>query len=186
MATSFYPNENLSFFQNYQEHTQQIAINLKHKFEQLSLMSEIEQSNKVSENIVSYFKLFDPLLDQYDYADEFVGATIVPLTLSIVAFSAICYAWNEALNALGVQFGVIDDDVKADEFTYGQCALIAIGIALASVLLAIISLIKSAISLVTRPVATILADEEDMFDKVIPDLRFTDTDTFSREYPMFA
>lgn len=178
MTAKTLPRHNYGYFYNYQEHVQQSAIKAKHKLVDFMDTDDSEIVSEVIKNIGSYCKPFDPLLDGYDYADEFFCASIVPLTLSVLSLAAVCYAVIESTNALTVKLGLAHDD---GDF-HGEYALFAIGAALVSAILAIISLIKSVISLVTRPIATILANEG-YINEAEPDWRFADTDSFYYEFP---
>ncbi|MFI4919118.1 MAG: hypothetical protein ACHP65_06145 [Legionellales bacterium] len=145
------PDENKNFFQNYLDHLDALFMQWEQKSKHgFQLWSEPEADNFIKflvQETLGYCTMLDKLRDGYDYYDEIMGVTALPIlaTLgSVVALTAAIYKGASALVHIG---GVDGDDSAADAVT----ALIMSALLLAA---ALGSLLKSALSLVSRPVVT--------------------------------
>lgn len=145
------PDPDKNFFQNYYDHLNALArqtAELCTKYKELKTERQIEEfMDKV---ISDRFLVLEPLRDGYDYMDEVLGATVLPVVAllgSVVA--AVAAAW-EGVHALAIHWGMADND-KVDHAANALNLCIASALALS---LSVVSLLKSAISLISRPIAT--------------------------------
>ena len=187
MATSRVPNANLSFFENYQNHVTALFDDYTNANK---VRSDAAQAVFLNDKLYGYFKAFDSLYDVYDFTDEVVGATIVPLALSAVSILALGGAVFEAMHQVAIELGIVENDIptgvmdalgdlmkgRTDRFenlvngnpSHGENAFGLLIIALLAAALAIVSFVKSAVSIITRPIATALDEfgpDEAQYDR---------------------
>lgn len=187
MATSRVPNANLGFFENYQQHVNALLNDYSNTNK---VRTEEEHKNYLADKCSTYFKAFDPLYDEYDFADEVAGATIVPLTLSAVSIICLVAGIWESIHQVAIDLGIVENNIpdgvmdlmgdllkgRTDRLvnlangasTHGENAFALILIALISAILAIVSFVKSAVSIITRPIVTALDEcgpDEATFDR---------------------
>lgn len=134
------PNINKSFFQNYQDHVKYLGETAK----------TARKDADFNSILLARLKMFDPLYDGYDYFDELVGATAVPLVATIASIGLVIYSIKEILHALAIGINLVEDDNINHLEIASACTFAAIVIEL----LALAICLKSMISLITRPMVT--------------------------------
>ena len=104
-----------------------------------------------TQKVCKHVTLFDPLRDGHDYFDEVMGATLLPVALSLTSIGLLTASLCEGIMALFIQTNVIENDDK----THGQRAGIYLFSALLVSILSYATFLKSAASLITRPLVTV-------------------------------
>ncbi|MCP0914831.1 hypothetical protein NKV53_10890 [Legionella sp. 27cVA30] len=156
------PDKNKNFFQNYADHLKFLSLEFQEKINALFEQENLEQVFKMLANeTLARISVFDKIRDGYDYFDEVLGATVVPV-FALGAFAAgIGIAIWQGILALGYTLGTN----PANDETLGQNAAVALIIAGASILFGLITCIKSMLSLVTRPLVTLCSQSWGEQDK---------------------
>ncbi|MFT4060169.1 MAG: hypothetical protein QM652_11550 [Legionella sp.] len=141
------PDPKKSFFQNYYDH-------LKHLEKELTKLWETEPKtiNLIVDEALKRMSLFERLRDRYDYMDEVVGATALPLMGMIASGGLLLASIWEGTQALAVHLNMVADHNDDHGYTAAALFVFSVGLAIASAA----TFLKSAISLVTRPVITAL------------------------------
>ncbi|AHE67580.1 hypothetical protein [Legionella oakridgensis] len=147
------PASEKSFMQNYGDHLKHVEhqANLTY-YRFLSYQSYSKQFSLLGEQMRERIKIFQALYDGYDYADEILGATIVPiLSVANTVVFTVAALW-EGMQALSIRIGLARDD--GDH--HSRLAMSYLLGAGAFLLFSAVSLVKSAISLITRPLITMV------------------------------
>lgn len=150
------PDPDKNFFQNYSDHLDWLELRLRKDVNKLYPaipdMSELSSACFFTLIDAKHLLMFDALRDGYDYMDEVLGATVVPLACAAASLGCLGLAIWEGAQEFAIKTGMKKDDFdNHDEKAVNYLA--AAGGALA---VAMSSLIKSLISLVTRPVITMI------------------------------
>ena len=150
------PDSGRSFFKNYYDHYKHTDEKLERLFGQSA--SEPFLSALIDE-LPNYIKVVDPLIDVYDYMDEIMGATIIPIALGAIG-PVVCILGSVYEIALGLATltGLVKKNEEDDEEKSGHImnAIAYLGLAILAILAAAVSLLKSAVSLFTRPISTLI------------------------------
>lgn len=149
------PNPQKNFFENYYDHLNYLESEFDAKWNTCSKFRTIdEQLEFLGKEALKRLNLFERLRDGYDYMDEVVGATALPVMLLGASLANLAIAIWEGASALAISTGLINrKSDKAEHLEYAQTALLLSTLAFVG---AIATFLKSAISLITRPVATAL------------------------------
>lgn len=141
------PNAELNFFQNYHNHLKAIDHHIAKEID------DVEKDQKdLSAAILGHINVFDSLRDGYDYFDECLGATVVPLSLLLISLALEGVAVWQLIQSIGIKVGLIDGDAGDALETAGFCAFMGAGV----FVMAALQFIKSAVSMITRPIATVI------------------------------
>lgn len=154
------PDPKKNFFQNYDDHLSSLFVKLYESlpindFEDLQntmLNTPSEFLGQVSNEAVKHLYLFDALRDGYDYFDEVVGATAIPLLTGLASLGLATAAIWEGMQALAIKLGLQQPDHERHLDKAAANILLA-GVAL---VLSVATFMKSLISLVTRPLVTLI------------------------------
>lgn len=162
------PHPNKNFFQNYGDHLNYLAHDGKEKFDQF-WASERKLRFLVNE-VAARLNVFDALRDGYDYFDEVLGATVVPLLCNTASMGFAALALWEGAHALAITVGF----VNRDNDNHAGKAMAYLLASVAAHVIAVASLIKSVISLVTRPLVTAIQgykpqDKDRFYDQEVAD-----------------
>lgn len=149
MAKTANPQKN--FFQNYLDHLAQLKKDGKtihQTFFQAPTMHST--GTLISQEILPRLNMFDSLHDKYDYADEYLGATVQPMIawgFGLATFGLGLYSIYLKFTVLQGQHG---NQLHLDQALnqLKACALLFVAIGLAS--------IKSSISIFSRPIMTFI------------------------------
>lgn len=137
------PQSNKNFFQNYHDHLKHLADKAGEEFS--------TKENKMEDISLKRLNMFDPLIDGYDYFDEVLGATLVPIVGTAVAIGYLLLSIKELMHGFAIKMTWVENDHQdhsASAETFWGLGLFAGFVALAS-------LLKSAISLISRPIITL-------------------------------
>lgn len=153
------PNPKKNFIKNYNDHLNYlIEVKLAEKikaFDEAETFSQLLQLLNDDE-LLNHCLVFDKLRDGHDYLDEVGGVLVAPfLGLGASALS-LGLAIYEMGVALGIQSHVIDNDDEAHGFNGGKYLWATV----ASLALSLACAVKSALSLITRPVVSLVAEQE--------------------------
>ena len=162
------PNKNYSIFKNFNHHLHYITGKYVDQYSAFKTATDAEKEKIFNNEIESQLTMFKPLKDGYDYMDEMMGATVVPLLAGVAAVACLVAATCYGLSELAVRAGV----VRGQKGDNGNKALDALFYAAVSVLIAVSSFLKSAVSLFTRPFVTLYEG----WDKNQDEVRFYDMD----------
>lgn len=141
------PNKKKTFFENYADHLVHIERNA------VTIWDQLNRSNDLcflAHEAIKRISTFDPLRDGYDYFDELLGATVLPLALQLLSFYHILVAIVEAACAFAVYVHLMKDEQEdhlEEAQKYGMYGMSAF-------LFSFAIAVKSLISLVTRPIVT--------------------------------
>lgn len=139
------PNADSNFFDNYHNHCMFVMKKNEKIFE-----AEGDFTAKKNESFAK-LNFFTPLRDRYDFTDELLGATLLPLAGVVCSVAVTVLAIKDLFHALAITI----DLVKDDDENHGEQALHSFVGALFIAVLSLAALIKCAISLLTRPIATL-------------------------------
>ncbi|KTC64798.1 Uncharacterised protein (plasmid) [Legionella adelaidensis] len=156
MPLSFFetshPDAEKSFQENYGDHLQWIQKKVEHKYFRFwKLNSHSERLSLILNELALINKADKPLIDEYDYLDELMGATLIPFFSALNTAVFIVAATFECAQALAIQTSQMKDD-QDNHLNTAMGYLILAG---ASLLLTVVSALKACVSLVTRPMLTI-------------------------------
>lgn len=155
------PKRHKSFFENYKDHVYHLYDNGRKKIDENSKQDKrkgVEMLSVYLETAVDELltlkrlTMFDALRDGYDYFDEVVGATAVPLISVGLAVGSLALS----LHQFGLAWiNLLDDDADDEPHLEASFwALMGVGI---SLLIGAASFIKSITSLITRPLVTAIS-----------------------------
>ena len=153
------PNSRKNFIRNYDDHLNylievQLADKIK-AFDQAQTFQELFNLFNDDE-LLNHCLVFDKLRDGHDYLDEVGGVLVAPfLGLGASALS-LGLATYEMGVALGIQCHIIDNDDEKHGFNAGKYLVAAV----ASLALSLACAAKSALSLITRPLISLVAEQE--------------------------
>ncbi len=142
------PKADLSFFDNYISHC--AALIAKHSNND-EHTSPTEDFTTLKDVCVAKLNFFTPLRDRYDFTDEVVGATLLPLAGVVVSAVSTVWALKELFHTLAITINLVNDD--GDK--HGEAAIVLGAIALFAAVASLAALIKCTLSLLTRPIATL-------------------------------
>ena len=153
--TSSKPNSSLSFLVNYISHGQTL-------FDKHSRIFASTNDHSTAKNYEPFASLnvFTPFRDRYDFTDEVLGATLLPLAGVVVSVACTVWAIKELFHALAITINLVnkDDNVgqkgKVGHGTF-TLVLVTVLLALLAAVVSLAALIKCPISLLTRPIATL-------------------------------
>lgn len=148
------PDDYKTFFQNYAAHKKFIELKHSKMLDEYRLKQGSEKLSFIVQQIAAHMTIFETLWDRYDYVDELLGATALPLLFTGFAIQQLGLAAWEGIQALAEQFNLKEKDGNEHSFQALGCLQASV----ASVLIAVFSLVKSTISLITRPLATLALD----------------------------
>lgn len=146
------PNKRKSFFENYSDHAKYLLID---GIERIKSTNPRSPEDALVAGVNELFTLkrlttFDALRDGYDYFDEVVGATAVPLIGLGISIGTLGLSIWEGAQALAIKMGMMNNDYN----NHGDVALASLLVSATSFVVAAASFVKSIISLVTRPIVT--------------------------------
>lgn len=146
------PSNRKTFFQNYYDHLQFIRRDF---FKDDKLKITRQNVEDVTKHILDAKRIscFDGLRDKYDYCDEIMGATIVPILGAVIFLGGVINAIWEGLQLLATQCGFIPFDTR----DHSENAIVSLMAAGSTLVIAAATFIKSLISVFTRPLVTFVS-----------------------------
>lgn len=163
------PDPNKNFFLNYSDHLDYLQMKYEKRWNKLVRLEGLEERfNFLVKQALKHISIFEQLRDGYDYFDEVVGATALPVVSLVVSIAEIGIALWESFRALIINIGLANHDGE-DHLENAGFSLFT---SAAAFLTSMASFLKSAISLVTRPIVTAIYG----FEKQDKD-RFINEDT---------
>ncbi|WP_133128090.1 hypothetical protein [Legionella nagasakiensis] len=162
------PNDKKNFFQNYNDHLQYLQVDLAEKLLAKHPRGSHDLLAALMDEILSlkHLTMFDGLRDGYDYFDEVMGASVVPLLGVGAMVGSVGLAIWEGIQALAIKMNLQENDYGQ----HGDKALTCLVVAGASLVLSAAIFLKSVIGLVTRPIVTAIQgwkpqDEERFYNE---------------------
>lgn len=150
------PDPKKNFFQNYGEHLNYLEHQATKKMrgspDNFNVFLDSIALESIAQELLDakHLMVFDALRDGYDYTDELMGASVIPvMAMGTALFNAGMSIW-EGSQALAIRAGF----TKNDHIDHGDKAVDNLLLAGLYLAISVISLVKSLASLITRPIAT--------------------------------
>ena len=150
------PDAKKNFFQNYVDHLEFLERRYSHQLKnnqyQIKNLGEMAFVGSSSLLDAKHLLIFEPLRDGHDYADEFLGASLIPLASSLVSIGSLLTAFSELAQMALIKASLMRNNHE----DHTDKAISYLAASATSILLCLASLFKSVVSIFSRPFVTMI------------------------------